>query len=790
MANDQAGVLIDLLKDNQILDPAQLDELNKTPDVRNTDPETLARCLIELGWITLYQLEMLIGNKAQELRIGNYLVLDKAGIGDLGPAYKVRRPGKPGTFILKLIPKSKFEESDQLPRFNQDVRLAAQIQHPHIAPVATVGQHNNQYLFVREYVDGVDLAQFVRDSGPLSIPRACAFTRQAALALQHAHDKGLIHRRVKPSNLVMLKEGSGNGQGPSIKVVDFGLANIRPRTRDDKGDRDGDLRALGRTLCYLLTGRSPAPPDTSWQTPPGSGPLSTLRPGIPLEVQSIALKLLGAGSATGYRNMAEVATALETHAREPVAAPVSRPATNGVSDVVPSAVAVPLGPAPAVIPVPFATAAVAAVPVGAAAGRGLAEEPAVAEFPFAMAVTQAVAVHQLAEAGTTEENADAIPVATAAPPMPEPVAPGLATQDQPADDGIPMATAAPPMPVPVAPQVIQPAEDDIPMATAAPPMPVPVGPADATPASEVPAVSAAVSPQIEPVPMSPAFGLEAVPFEAPPQTAGIGADTDIPMASAVTAAVPASFATEPEVVTQSTAPVGSGEAALPALTKPVAPEPQVPASEPPPLVQAASAPIEPPPLHLPELAPTQQPSTPPPLAEAGPEFSWQPPAAPSPMAVPPVEPVQGTSTPPSASPEPQAGAAVTAPENIPMGSAFPEPSAGFTATPPSGFTDTAVEESAPFPMGAAPPRRKTRRKLSKGSIIGLIIGGLLHLIFIVGIILWAMGVFSPSEPPTKPKPTAQRVVTRPKPTGPTLPMDLRKKENKNDDVDPFKDVKD
>jgi hypothetical protein len=109
MANDGAGSLIELLKENQILDPAQLKELN---DAQDTDAETLARCLIELGWVTLYQLEMLIANKPQELRIGNYLVLEKAGVGNLGPAYKVRKPGKPGVFILKYVNKDKFAESD------------------------------------------------------------------------------------------------------------------------------------------------------------------------------------------------------------------------------------------------------------------------------------------------------------------------------------------------------------------------------------------------------------------------------------------------------------------------------------------------------------------------------------------------------------------------------------------------------------------------------------------------------------------------------------------------------
>ena len=139
---------------------------------------------------------------------------------------------------LKIIPKPRLADPQLLACFQQEVRTAAQLQHPNIAPVAAVGQHGNLYLFAREFVEGADLGRMVRELGPLPAVLACNAVRQAALALQCAHDKGLSHRRVKASNLIV---ADLPGAEATVKLVDFGLGQLKPgaKARARRGRRPG-----------------------------------------------------------------------------------------------------------------------------------------------------------------------------------------------------------------------------------------------------------------------------------------------------------------------------------------------------------------------------------------------------------------------------------------------------------------------------------------------------------------------------------------------------------------------
>lgn len=737
MANDRAGALIDLLRENQLLDPPQLAEITQSPDARESDPELLAQCLIELGWVTLYQLDLVTQNKTKELRIGSYLVMDKVGIGGCGPAFKVRRPGKPGVFVLKQFPKDSLP-ADQLAMFNQDVRLAAQIQHPHIAPVASVGQLGNQFLYLRDFVDGSDLAQTVRDSGPLPVARACAVVRQAALALQHAHDKGLIHRRVKPANLVSAR----NGQAASVKVVDFGLANIKPRTKEDRGDRMGDLRGLGRTLCYLLTGRAPAPPDTTWMAPPGSGPLSTLRAGIPLEVQAIAGKMLAAGvSAEGYKSMAEAAAALEPHSREP-AAPA--PVANGT--------------APAAVP-----------PKSSDSGPAPGGPPA----------TEAISRWQGIDAGRMEVEPASVPFAVAAAPAAVVARPDDAVNVV-AADVIPMAFAAPPSAMPIAMEPDGPGSPFV--GTALP--------------AAVEAVAVAVGAPAMPVDVSPAFALESAPAREPVglQTAAPPVEEVIPMASAVVAAVPAAFALEPQVMDTTSSSTATAPATA-APPEPAPPEPVASAAPPPAVVAAPPPPPEPMVAHAPVAPPPPEPLALP-VSETPrpPELTSAPAPSAAPPSPPPAPTLEGLkdATPP---------APITTPDSIPMGSAIEAPPSPFTDAPASAFTDgpTSPFMDAPagdggFPMTrqAAPPR-KPRKKLSKSTIMWIIVGALLHLIA-AGILVAALMAMAGGNEEPAPKKRQPPPVTRARTSPAPLPMESTKPKAKttakDGDINPFDDIKD
>src|SRR5262249_11388770 len=166
-------------------------------------------------------------------------------------------------------------------RFYQEIRAAAQLHHPNIVLAYDAGQAGGTHYFAMEYVEGRTLAQLVATSGPLPVTQACEYVRQAALGLQHAHERGLVHRDIKPSNLLVTK-ARGSPPGGLVKVMDLGLARLnRPGdgdpglTRDEQimgtpdylapeqamnsrgVDGRADLYSLGCTFYYLLTGQPP-----------------------------------------------------------------------------------------------------------------------------------------------------------------------------------------------------------------------------------------------------------------------------------------------------------------------------------------------------------------------------------------------------------------------------------------------------------------------------------------------------------------------------------------------------
>jgi serine/threonine-protein kinase len=277
MATDQTSPLLERLRQSDLLEADQLEEVAALPESRDPDPRVLGRWLLRSGWLTRFQINQVGQGRGKDLSIGPYVLLDLLGEGGMGQVFKARHRHMQRIVALKVIRKERLASEAAVKRFYQEAQAAAQLQHPNIAIAYDAGPAGNTHYFAMEYVDGQDLSRLVRDSGPLPAALACEYVRQAALGLQHAHERGLVHRDVKPANLLV---SGADPEAAVVKVLDLGLARLQglgekaltqsgqvlgtpeylaPEQALDARSADGrsDLYSLGCTLHFLLTGRPP-----------------------------------------------------------------------------------------------------------------------------------------------------------------------------------------------------------------------------------------------------------------------------------------------------------------------------------------------------------------------------------------------------------------------------------------------------------------------------------------------------------------------------------------------------
>jgi serine/threonine protein kinase len=264
-----------------------------------------------------------------------YRVERLLGQGGMGAVYLARHTKMDRPVALKVMRPGLVSDPEAVRRFRQEVTAAARLgTHPHIVAVHDADQAGDLHFFVMEHVEGQSLADYLRAKGPLPWPEACDYARQAALGLQHAAEHGMVHRDVKPHNLMRTPEGR-------IKILDFGLARcgrgdesalthltqqgvlmgtadyMAPEQAADARSADvrADLYSLGCMLYHLLTGQVPFPGGTAVdkivkhavQTPP---PIGGLRPDLPVGVVQIIDKLMAKLPAQRYQSPAEVVEAL------------------------------------------------------------------------------------------------------------------------------------------------------------------------------------------------------------------------------------------------------------------------------------------------------------------------------------------------------------------------------------------------------------------------------------------------------------------------------------------------
>jgi serine/threonine protein kinase len=208
-------------------------------------------------------------------RIRDYRLLARLGEGGMGTVYKAQHTKLDTTVAVKVVRKERLTDAATVDRFEREMKAVGKIRHLNIVQALDAGEEDGRHYLVMEFVDGVDLETLVRRRGPLPIAEACEIVRQAAIGSQAVLEAGLVHRDMKPSNLMLARDGR-------VKVLDLGLARLEAAltlsesaTSADRVmgtseymspeqvldthqvDIRADIYALGCTLYFLLTGQAP-----------------------------------------------------------------------------------------------------------------------------------------------------------------------------------------------------------------------------------------------------------------------------------------------------------------------------------------------------------------------------------------------------------------------------------------------------------------------------------------------------------------------------------------------------
>jgi serine/threonine protein kinase len=247
--------------------------LPEAGDIRAWDKAVAAAC-VEKRLLTRFQARELLAGR-RRFTLGNYRVLDEIGQGGMGQVFKAEHMLMGRIVAIKVLPLSKSTPRAEA-AFQREIRMLARFDHENIVRALDAGYDGNVHYLVTEYVSGADLRRHVARHGPLDQWQAAAVITQAARGLAYAHDRGVIHRDIKPGNILVTRDGRA-------KVLDLGLAGslFDPESMGT-GRRVGtpgymapeqilssrkvgpvaDIYGLGCTLYFAVTGQPPFPGET------------------------------------------------------------------------------------------------------------------------------------------------------------------------------------------------------------------------------------------------------------------------------------------------------------------------------------------------------------------------------------------------------------------------------------------------------------------------------------------------------------------------------------------------
>ncbi len=266
---------------------------------------------------------------------GRYEIKEILGIGGMAVVYKAYDNVDNKIVAVKIL-KEEFSENDEfLRRFKNESKAIAVLAHPNLVKVFDVSFGDLIQYIVMEYIEGITLKEYIERNGPLGWNESVHFTLQILRGLQHAHDKGVVHRDVKPQNIMVLEDGS-------IKVTDFGIARfarseqktitdkaigsvhyISPeQARGEKTDEKADVYSVGVMLYEMLTGRLPFQAESAvsvaiMQLQKDPTLPRDINGSIPLGLEQITMHAMQKETSRRYRTASEMLCDLEAFKKNP-----------------------------------------------------------------------------------------------------------------------------------------------------------------------------------------------------------------------------------------------------------------------------------------------------------------------------------------------------------------------------------------------------------------------------------------------------------------------------------------
>jgi serine/threonine protein kinase len=297
------------------------------------DTGEITERLLQKQLLTEFQAKMLRSGVHKGLVIGPYKILEQIGKGGMGVVFLAEHQKLQRQVAIKVLPKDKTKDKVALERFYREARAVAALDHANIVKAHDVNEHDGLHYFVMEYVKGANLQQVLDQKGPVPWKQAVHYISQACWGLQHASKKGLVHRDIKPGNLLVDKKGG-------LKILDLGLARCFQNSQDnvtgDLGDGSimgsvdyiapeqalgsdtvdvrTDLYSLGCTFFALVTGKPPFEGSVALKlaqhqakAPPR---LHDRCPDVPPELSAVVARMMAKKQEDRYATPAEVVTAL------------------------------------------------------------------------------------------------------------------------------------------------------------------------------------------------------------------------------------------------------------------------------------------------------------------------------------------------------------------------------------------------------------------------------------------------------------------------------------------------